>query len=74
MKEQSLLNRLDEIQMSESDRAAAKAQLVQAERLADLILAGTSSLKKWIGTLVVTPIRRGVALIRSSFKNFGLIS
>jgi len=72
MKDQNLLNRLDEIQMSASDRAAAKAHLVQAERLADLILAVTSNLNQWIGALV-TPIGRGIALIRSSFENFGLL-
>ena len=74
MKEENLLDRLDEIQMSASDRAAAKAHVIQAERLADLLLAVTGVLRKWIGTLAVTPIRRGVALIRSAFHNFGLLS
>jgi len=73
MKDRTLLNRLDEIQLSAPDLAAAKAHLAQAERLADVVFAVTSRLRKWIGALVVTPIQRGVALIRSSFENFGLL-
>ena len=73
MREESLVDRLDKIQMSTSNRVAAKAYVIQAERLADLLLAVTSAVQKWVGTLVVAPIRRGVALIRSSFANFGLL-
>lgn len=59
----SLLDRLNEINMSPSDRALAKAHLVQAELLADTILGVTSSVRRWIDALLVNPIRRGIALI-----------
>ncbi len=52
------LHRLNEINMSPSDRARAKTHLAQAELLADFILRATSSVRRWTGALVVKPLRR----------------
>ena len=57
------LSRLDDINMSPSDRALAKAYLVQGELLAYFLLRVTTTVRSWGNRLLVKPIRRGIALI-----------
>lgn len=67
----NLVKRIDEMQMSAGDRAAAKARLAQAERLMDWTSAAAAGLKGSAGASGVNPIRRGIARIRSSFERIG---
>jgi hypothetical protein len=59
----SLLRRLDEINMNPNDRSQAKANVVQAELLADFLFRVTQNVKGLGDRLLVKPIRRGLALI-----------
>ena len=61
-----MVRRIDEIQMSARDRAAVKAQLAHAERLADWTLATTDGLRRSISVLNDV-LRPAIAKIRSSF-------
>ena len=62
-----MVKRIDEIQMNSRDRAAAKAHLARAERLADWTVATAGGMRKSISVLNDASVRPAIARIRSSF-------
>ena len=63
-----MVKRIDEMQMSARDRAAAKAQLAHAERWADWTLAAAGGLRRSISVVADTALRPAMARIRRSFN------
>jgi hypothetical protein len=63
-----MVKRIDEIQMSARDRAAAKAQLAHAERLADWTLATAGGMRRSISIIAAASLRPAIAKIRRSFQ------
>lgn len=51
----ALYDRLDEVRMSDADRASAKAALAQADALADNLLAVAHFAKRLLGALTLRP-------------------
>lgn len=59
----SIFNRIDQSNMSESEKRLAKAYLLQADRFVERLLWITTGLKKLTRLLIVKPVRRGIALV-----------
>lgn len=53
-----LYERLDQVQMSQSQRILAKAQLARAQAVADAVFAVLHGSKRLLKTLVLRPFRR----------------
>jgi hypothetical protein len=66
-----LVKRIDEIQMSPRDRAAAKVQLAHAERLVGWTLAAAGTLRRSYGKFADASLRPAFARLRSSFDRVG---
>ena len=62
---QELVRRIDQIQMSDRDRAAAKIQLAHAVRLADWTLAAAGGVKKATRFVADGFLRPALTRIRS---------
>lgn len=60
-----LVNRIDEIQMSARDRAAAKAQLAHAERFADWAVAAAGGLRRSMAAIAGRSGHPAIAKLRS---------
>jgi hypothetical protein len=54
---------IDRGNMSEREKRLAKADLLQANRIVDLILRVTTGLKRLTNLVIVKPVRRGIALV-----------
>lgn len=63
-----MVKRIDEMEMSARDRAAAKAHLLRAEHVVDLTLAAAGGVRKSMRGLGIAPLRLAVARIRASFQ------
>jgi hypothetical protein len=62
------VSRIDEMQMSARDRAAAKAQLVRAERWVDWTFAAAGGLRKSMRLFGDASLRPAVDKIRSALR------
>lgn len=58
-----IFDRIDQGNMSEPEKRLAKADLLQADRIVELILWVTTGLKRLTRLLFVKPVRRGIALV-----------
>lgn len=58
-----IFDRIDQGNMSEPEKRRAKAYLLQADRVVELILWVTTGLKRLTDLLIVKPVRRGIALV-----------
>ena len=63
-----MVNRIDEMQMSARDRAAAKAQLARAERWVDWTFAAAGGLRKSMGVFADASLRPAIGKIRGSLR------
>ncbi len=63
-----LVNRIDEMHISERDRAAAKAQLALAERWVDWTFAAAGGLRKSMSVLADASLRPAIGKIRHSLR------
>ena len=54
---------IDRVNLSEREKRQAKADLLQAERIVELILRVTTGLKNLTNLVIVKPVRRGVDLV-----------
>jgi len=59
----SIFDRLDHGDMSEREKRLAKAYLLQADQIVELILWVTTGLKRLTELVIVKPVRRGIALV-----------
>jgi len=62
-----LVKRIDEMEISARDRAAAKAQLAHAERLVDWAFAAAGGVRRATGTFRESVFGAKVAKARGSF-------
>ena len=58
-----LFDRIDQVNMSQREKRLAKAYLLQADGIFDLILWVTTGLKRLTNLVIVKPVRRGIALV-----------
>ena len=58
-----IFDRIDQGNMRESEKRLAKAYLLQADRIVELILWVTTGLKRLTSLVIVKPVRRGIALV-----------
>ena len=58
-----IFDRVDGGNMSERDKRLAKAYLLQADRIIELIFSVTTGLKRLTRLVFVKPVRRGIALV-----------
>jgi hypothetical protein len=54
---------IDRVNISEGDKARAKADLLLADGIAELLLLTTTGLKRLANLAIVKPVRRGIALV-----------
>jgi hypothetical protein len=59
----SIFDRIDQSNMSEPEKRQAKANLLLADRIVELTLWVTAGLKRLTSVAIVTPVRRGIALV-----------
>lgn len=59
----SIFDRIDQSNMSEPEKRQAKANLLLADRIVELTLWVTAGLKRLTSLAIVTPVRRGIALV-----------
>ncbi len=59
----SIFDRIDQTNISEVEKRQAKANLLQADRIVELTLWIAAGLKRLIKLAIVTPVRRGIALV-----------
>lgn len=58
-----LFERMEELDLSAPEKLVAMENALRAERIADLLIGLGKGLGKLADVLVVTPVRRGIALI-----------
>ena len=56
-----LFDQIDQINMSQREKRLAKAYLLQADEISDLILWVTTGLKRLTNLVIVKSVRRGIA-------------
>lgn len=56
----TIFDRIDQVQLNEADKRLAKAYLVQADRMVELLVRATSGLKRLTDLAVVKALRRGI--------------
>jgi hypothetical protein len=54
---------IDRTNMSEREKRLAKADLLQADRIVELIFQVATGLKRLTNLVIVKPVRRGIALV-----------
>ena len=59
----SIFDRIDQTKISEVEKRQAKASLLQAHRIVELTLWVAGGLKRLANLLIVTPVRRGIAVV-----------
>jgi len=62
-----LVTRIDEMQMSARDKAAAKAQLAHAERIVDWAAAAAGGLRKSFRMITDTSVNPAITKLRGLF-------